>query len=121
MGLQITIRESGDVVILDLRGKSTLSPGESELLSSWLQKLQANGVLRFLLNLTDLTQIDSSSVSIIVKTYFYVCAKGGDLRVLRPTGQVLEVLKALHLFEIIYCYKDETEALASFQRGYSTH
>ena len=70
MGLQILIRESGDVTILDLRGRSTIDSGESELLGSRLKKLVTNGVRKLLWNLADLTQVDSSGVSIIVGRMF---------------------------------------------------
>ncbi len=115
VGLQISIRESGDVTILDLRGRSTMDGGESELLSSHLQKLVANGVRKLLLNLGDLTQVDSSGVSIIVGTYVSLSSRGGDLRLLRPGGRVLEVFRLLHLLEIIPNFEDETQALASFR------
>jgi anti-anti-sigma factor len=115
VGLQISIRESGDVTILDLRGRSTIDGGESELLSSHLQKLVANGVRKLLLNLRDLTQVDSSGVSIIVGTYVSLRGQGGDLRLLRPGGRVLEVFGVLHLLEIIPSFEDETQALASFR------
>ena len=115
MGLQISIRESGDVTILDLRGRSTIDGGESELLGSHLRKLVDNGVRKLLLNLGDLTQIDSSGVSIVVGTCVSVRGRGGDLKLLRPGGRVLEVLRALHLLEIIFSFEDETEALASFR------
>ncbi len=115
MGLQISIRESGDVTILELRGRSTVDGGESQLLSSHLQKLVAKGVRKLLLNLGDLTQVDSSGISIIVKTYVSVRGQGGDLRLLRPVGHVLEVFRVLHLLEIIPTFEDETQALASFR------
>ena len=115
MSLQISIRESGDVTILELRERSTVDGGESQLLSSQLQKLVAKGVRKLLLNLGDLTQVDSSGVSIIVKTYVSVRGQGGDLRLLRPGGRVLEVFTTLHLLEIIPTFEDETQALASFQ------
>ena len=115
VGLQISIRESGDVTILDLRGSSTIDRGESELLSSHLQKLVATGVRKLLLNLGDLTQVDSSSVSIIAGTYVSLRAKGGALKLLCPCGRVLEVLRILHLLEIIPSFEDETQALASFR------
>ena len=73
--LQIAIRESGDVVILDLRGRSTIGCG-GELLSSNLQKLVADGKRKLLLNLTDLTQIDSSGLGIIVGSYVSLRKKG---------------------------------------------
>ena len=115
MSLQISIRESGDVTILDLQGRSTIDGGESELLSSHLKKLLANGVRKLLLNLGDLTQVDSSGVSIIVGTYVSLRGHGGDLRLLRPGGRVLEVFRPLHLLEIIPSFEDEAQALASFR------
>ena len=114
MDLQIAIRESGDVVILDLRGRSTIGCG-GELLSSNLQKLVADGKRKLLLNLTDLTQIDSSSLGIIVGSYVSLRKKGGDLKLLCPWGRVLQVLAVLRLLNVIPSFEDETQALASFR------
>ena len=114
MGLQISIRTSGDVTILDLRGRSTID-GESELLDNRLRKLIANGVRRVLLNLTDLTQVDSSGVGVIIDTYVSLRDQGGDLRLLCPRGRVREVLRVLRLLEIIPYFENETKALVSFR------
>jgi anti-sigma B factor antagonist len=120
VGLQISIRESEDVTILDLRGRSTIDAGESELLDSHLQKLVANGARKLLLNLADLTRVDSSGISVIVGTCVSLRRQGGDLRVLRPRGLVLEVFRVLRLPEAIPSFEDEAEALASFRsRGYA--
>jgi len=120
VGLQISIREVGDITILDLRGRSTLNGGESELLSSHLQELVANGVRKLLLNLAELTQVDSSGLSIIVGTFVSLRDQGGELKLLWSRGRVLEVFKVLRLLEIIPSFEDETQALASFRlRGYS--
>jgi anti-anti-sigma factor len=117
--LQISTREFGDVSILDLRGRSTIDSGESELLSDQLRTLVSNGVRKVLLNLGDLTQVDSSGVSIMVGTFVSLKRQGGDLKLLCPSGRVLEVLTVLHLIEIIPSFQDEAEALASFRpRGY---
>ena len=114
MGLQISIRTSGDVTILDLRGRSTID-GESELLDNRLRKLIANGVSRVLLNLTDLTQVDSSGVGVIIDTYVSLKDQGGDLKLLCPRGRVREVLRVLRLLEIIPYFENETKALVSFR------
>ena len=120
VGLQISIRESGDVTILDLKGRSTIGAGESELLESHLKKLIANGARKLLLNLADLTQVDSSGLSVIVGTCVSLRRQGGDLRVLRPSGLVLEVFRILRLQEIILSFDDEAQALASFRsRGHA--
>ena len=112
--LQIAIRESGDVVILDLRGRSTIGCG-GELLSSNLQKLVADGKRKLLLNLTELTQIDSSGLGIIVRSYVSLRQKGGDLKLLCPWGRVLQVLAVLRLLNVIPSFEDETQALATFR------
>lgn len=120
MGLQISIRESGDVTILDLRGRSTINDGESDLLDSRIKGLVAKGARKLLLNLGDLTQVDSSGIGVIVGTYVSLRNQGGDLRLLRPRGLVLEVFGVLHLLKIIPMFEDEAKALASFRtRGYS--
>jgi anti-anti-sigma factor len=114
VGLRVSIRESGDVTILDLRGRSTID-GESERLSRRLKQLAASGGRKLLLNLTDLTQVDSSGVGVIIDTYVSLKNQGGDLKLLRPRGRVLQVLRVLHLLEIIPSFEAETQALASFQ------
>jgi anti-sigma B factor antagonist len=119
--LQILIRESGDVAILDLRGNATIG-SEGELLSKQLQALLASGARNLVLNLADMAQIDGSGVSTVVKTHVSLRRRGGSLALLRPNGRVLVVLKEIHLLEIIPAFEDEAEALASFQpRGYSAN
>jgi anti-anti-sigma factor len=117
--LQISIRESGDVTILDLRGRATIGV-DGDLLISHLQRLVANGVRKLLLNLADVTQLDSSGISAITGTYVSLARQGGSLKLLRPRGRVRTVLRVIRLPDIIPTFEDETQALASFQlRGYS--
>ena len=115
MGLQILIRESGDVTILDLQGRSTIDGGESELLDSRLRQLFANSVRKLLLNLVNLTQVDSSGVGAIVAAYVFLKRQGGDLKLLCPCGRVLEVLTVFRLLDTIPSFEDEAQALASFR------
>jgi len=119
VGLQISIRESDDVTILDLQGRVTIGV-DSDLLSGQLENLVANGVRNLLLNLADVTQLDSSGVSVIVGTYVSLRRQGGSLKLLCPCGRVRAVLQVIHMPEIIPTFEDETEALASFRpKGYS--
>ena len=114
MSLQISIREFGDVTILDLCGRSTID-GESKLLSDCLKELVANGARKLLLSLTDLTQVDSSGVSVMIWMYTSLKKQGGDLKMLRPSGRVLKVFRLLHVLEIIPSFENENQALASFR------
>jgi anti-anti-sigma factor len=114
MGLQILIRESGEVTILDLRGTSTLDGGGSKLLRRQLQRLLENGACNLLLNLEELTQMDSSGISVLVETYVSLRRNGGNLKLLRPRDRVRMVLKLLRLLDIIPNFENEALALASF-------
>ena len=115
MGLQISTRECGDIAVLDLRGRSTVNDSESEALRSYLAELVAAGVRKLLLNVADLKQIDSSGISVIIDTYVSLRDKGGELKLLRPGGSVLEVLRVLRLLEDIPSFEDENQAVASFR------
>jgi anti-anti-sigma factor len=115
VGLQISSRECGDVTILDLRGSSTINDGESELLGTHLRDLTASGKRKLLLNLANLSQIDSSGVGIIVEMFVSLKRGRGKLKLLSPRGRVLDVLTVFRLLEVIPCFDDETEALESFE------
>ena len=115
MNLQISTRTSGDVTIADLQGRSTLNDGESDQLSRLLKDLIASGVRKLLLNVRDVTQIDSSGVSIIVEAYISLKRQDGGLMLLCTRGRVLEVLSVFRLQEIIPSFEDENRALASFE------
>ena len=116
VSLQISTRESDDITILDLRGRSTIE-GESELLRRCLNQSSASGVRKFLLNLAGLTQVDSSGIGVIIATYVSLKKQGGDLKLLCPRGRVLEVLQELRLPHVIPCFENEAEALTSFKRS----
>jgi anti-anti-sigma factor len=115
VGLQISSRECGGVTILDLRGSSTINDGESELLGTHLRDLTASGKRKLLLNLANLSQIDSSGVGIIVEMFVSLKRGRGKLKLLSPRGRVLDVLTVFRLLEVIPCFDDETEALESFE------
>jgi anti-anti-sigma factor len=115
VSLQISIREMGDVTIVDLRGKSTIDGGSSELLGSSLRKLVASGVRKLLLNLVNLVQVDSSGIGVIVSTFVSLRRHDGELKLLCPCGRVLEVLTVFRLLNTIPSFEDEGEALASFR------
>jgi anti-sigma B factor antagonist len=114
MSLQLSIRKSAEVTILDLQGRATIGRG-NDLLSSQLRKLIADGTANVLLNLAGLTQVDSSSLSTIVRAFVSLGRKSGRLKLLRPRGSVKLVLETLHLLEVIPSYEDEAQAVASFR------
>ena len=115
MGLQIAIRKSDDVTILDLQGKATIG-ADADLLSRHLQRLVASGAQKLLLNLADVTQIDSSSIAVIIGMYVSLRRQGGSLKLLRPSDRVRTVLAVIRLSNVIPTFDGEIQALASFRQ-----
>jgi anti-anti-sigma factor len=113
VGLQVSIWESADVTILDLQGRATIDRG-NDLLSSHLRKLIGDGTRKVLLNLAGVPQVDSSSISTIVRAFVSLGHQGGSLKLLRPRGSVRMVRETLHLLDAIPSFEDEAEAVASF-------
>lgn len=119
MALEISIRESGDITILDLQGRATISDGESELMRTKLEGLIAQGARKIVLNLVALSHVDSSGFSVIVKVSVALRAQGGDLRFIRPTGRALLAFNVLRLLDLIPTFDTESEAVDSFRsRGH---
>ena len=111
--LQVSIRESGDVTILDLRGRATIGDGRF-LLTAHLRKLVAKGVRKLLVSLADLAQLDSSGISPAVGTHVSLSRQGGSLKLVCPRGRVQDLLRDMRVADSIPTFEDETRALASF-------
>jgi anti-anti-sigma factor len=114
VNLQISIRESADVVIVDLAGKATVGIN-NDLLRSTLEDLMSNGARNLLLDLVNLTQVDSSSIGTIVNTFVTLSGQGGTLKLLGPRGWVRVALDTVHLLDRIPSFENKTEALDSFR------
>jgi anti-anti-sigma factor len=115
LGLQISIREYDHIAVVDLQGRAT-NNGESELLKQRIRDLVAHGKHKLLLNLVNLSQIDSSGVSVVVENYVCFESRGCfELKLLSPRGRVRDVLTVCRLLDAIPSFEDETQALASFR------
>ena len=112
--LQLFVRNVADVVVVDLHGKATIGLA-NDLLYNKLQQLIDEGSSKILLNLTDITQMDSSSIGSVVRAFKSLQRRGGSLRLLRPCGNVKLVLETVHLLDVVSTADDEAQAIASFQ------
>jgi|SRR5580704_919159 anti-sigma B factor antagonist len=113
MDLQLFVRHVADIVIIDLHGKATIGR-DNDLLDNQLRQLIDEGSSKILLNLAELTQMDSSSISSVLRAFKSLERRGASLRLLRPRGNVRLVLETVHLLDIVPTTEDETQAIASF-------
>lgn len=114
MSLEISTRKSGPITIVDLVGRAAIGD-DNDRLHATLNKLVGDGAQHLLLNLSDVTKVDSSSIGTIAATYVNLSGQGGALKLLCPHGSVREALTVTRLLERIPNFDDEAKALASFE------
>lgn len=113
MSLTINVRETGDVVILDLNGPITL--GESlSVLRDEIKEMLDGGHQNIILNLADVRYIDSSGLGQLVGSYATVTNHGGKLKLLNLDKKVNELMQVTKLLTVFEAYTSETAALKSF-------
>ena len=113
MDLQLFVRHAADVVIVDLHGKATIGR-DNNLLDNQLRELIDEGNDKILLNLTDVTQMDSSSISSVIGAFKSLERRGASLRLTGLRGNVRLVLNTVHLLDVVPTTEDESQAIASF-------
>lgn len=111
--MEIEQRPSGDVVILDLKGKLTIGSGD-ELLKDKIHSLMQQGYRKLLLNLADVPYVDSAGLGAIVSGYTTVSREGGSLKLLGLTSRIEDLLSITKLLTVFDTYESESDAVASF-------
>jgi len=113
MALSFSSREIKGVTILDLSGKIVLGP-ESQALRERVKQLLEEGKKKILLNLTNITFVDSSGVGALVSAFTSARAQGGDLKLSNLTEKFRETLMVTRLLTVFEVYDNEGEAISHF-------
>jgi anti-sigma B factor antagonist len=113
MSIKLNTRQVGDVTVLDLAGRITLGEGSSTLRDS-LKELVAKGEKKILLNLGDVTYIDSSGIGELVSGFTTVTNQSGSLKLLGLNKRVKDLLQVTKLYTVFEAFEDEAEAIRSF-------
>jgi anti-sigma B factor antagonist len=113
VSIKLNTRQVGDVTVLDLAGRITLGEGSSTLRDS-LKELVAKGEKKILLNLGDVTYIDSSGIGELVSGFTTVTNQHGSLKLLGLNKRVKDLLQVTKLYTVFEAFEDEAEAVRSF-------
>jgi len=111
--MKVTQRQRDGVTILDLKGKITIGAGDLALRNAVLEALDG-GATKILLNLADVSTIDSSGIGELVSAFTTVTNRGGKLKLLNLPSKVSDVLQITQLITVFDVFDDEGTAVASF-------
>jgi anti-sigma B factor antagonist len=111
--MKSSTRQVNGVAIVDLSGRITLGEG-SVVLREVVRDLLGKGQKRILLNLGDVSYIDSSGIGELVSAYTTVRNQGGELKLLNLTKKVHDLLQITKLYTVFDIKDDEASAVRAF-------
>jgi anti-sigma B factor antagonist len=115
VSMKVSTRQVDGVTILDLSGRITLGEG-SVVLRDAIRDQLAKGNKSVLLNLGDVSYIDSSGIGELVSSFTTVKNSGGELKLLNLTKKVHDLLQITKLYTVFDVKDDEASAVASFTK-----
>ena len=113
MSLTINVRESGNVVILDLNGRITIGE-ETASLRNTIKQLLDSDQKNILLNLGEVSYIDSTGLGQFVGSFATVTSRGGQLKLLNLQKKLQELMQITKLITVFETFTSESAAVHSF-------
>lgn len=114
--MHVEIRKVDDVVVVDLKGKLTIGLGD-QILRETIDELLAENWRKILLNLSEVSFVDSAGVGELVEGMRTAKRFGAELKLLKLSDRVQSTLFMSRLLPIFEIYAEESEALAHFAGG----
>jgi anti-sigma B factor antagonist len=113
MSVKLNVRQIGDVNVIDVAGRITLGEGSSALRDT-IREMVGKNQKRILLNLGEVSYIDSSGIGELVSGFTTITNQGGQLKLLNLTKRVKDLLQITKLYTVFDVHDDEAAAVRSF-------
>ena len=113
MSVKLTTRQVGDVTVVDASGRITLGEGASTFRDT-VRELVSSGHKKLLLNLGEVSYIDSSGIGEMVSAFTSVANQSGSMKLLNLTKRVQDLLQITKLYTVFEVFDDEAHAVRSF-------
>jgi anti-sigma B factor antagonist len=113
VALRMTDREVGGVTVLDLEGRIVLGE-ESNAFRERVKGLLANNHKKIVLNMSNVSYIDSAGLGTLVATFHSARSQGGTLKLCNLGSKFKEVLQVTKLMTVFDVYENDTAAVQSF-------
>jgi len=114
VSMKASTRQVEGITIVDLSGRITLGEG-SVVLRDTVKELLGKGQKKILLNLADVSYIDSSGIGELVSAFTSVRNQGGELKLLHLTKKVHDLLQITKLYTVFDVKDDEAAAITAYK------
>lgn len=111
--MKISARHREGITVLDPKGKITIGVGDVALREAVQEALDA-GAKKILINLSNVSTVDSSGIGEMVSAYTTVTNRGGQLKLVGLPPKVQDILQITQLITVFDVFDTEDEAIDSF-------
>jgi len=112
MALKLSTRDINGVTIIDLSGRIVFGD-ESAMLRDKVKSLIPTNS-RIILNLAQISYIDSGGIGTMVSLFTSARAAGGDIKLVNLTKRVGDLLQITKLITVFEAYDNESQAVQAF-------
>ncbi|HEV2206883.1 MAG TPA: STAS domain-containing protein [Candidatus Acidoferrales bacterium] len=113
MALRMTERDVNGIVVLDIEGRIVLGE-ESNSFREKVKSLLAAGKKKIVLNMQNVSYIDSAGLGTLVATFHSAKSQGATLKLANLGAKFREVLQVTKLMTVFDTYDSEAAAVQSF-------
>lgn len=113
MALRMAERDVNGITVLDIEGRIVLGE-ESNSFRERVKGLLASNHKKIVLNMANVTYIDSAGLGTLVATFHSARSQGGTLKLCNLGSKFREVLQVTKLMTVFDVYDNEAAAVQSF-------
>jgi anti-sigma B factor antagonist len=111
--LDIELRSQSGVKVIKLRGRLNLGDAVDNLRQTFDDALAA-GENRFVMDLGEVTMLDSSGIGLLVRCLTAAKQNAGTVKLLNPSKFAVQTLRMTGLLKLFEVFDDQDRAVASF-------
>jgi anti-anti-sigma factor len=111
--MHIDEQRIADVTVLRLSGRLELYDGDV-VLRDWIDGLVDEGRVNLVLDMKDVTRLDSAGIGMLVGKFLSVKRRGGAIKLVHVTARTRRLLHMTRLDSIFESFEHEAQALRSF-------
>jgi anti-sigma B factor antagonist len=115
MSVKLSTRKSGSISIVDVSGNVTMGETAS-LIRETLNKMARAGQRKIVLNLAELSYLDSAGIGVLVSSFATINSLGGQLKLSNLTNRVKDLLLITKLYTVFEVFDNEQAAVSSFPK-----
>jgi anti-sigma B factor antagonist len=111
--LDISVRKRMKVQVIQLRGPLRLGPAVDEL-RQVIEEALGNGDTRIVINLAEVSMIDSSGIGLLVRFLASTRQRGGNIKLVQPSKFAIQTLRLVGVLSLFEIFDDDDAAVESF-------